>query len=72
MRPMTDDYYLPISALNDLLFCERRCALHRIEQVWVLDEVTPSTGKPDAGDPPVRFGGRGGPKSIGPPCPYHL
>jgi len=24
----------PIAALNDLLFCERRCALHRIEQVW--------------------------------------
>ena len=30
----TDDYP-PLSALNDLLFCERRCALHRIEQVWV-------------------------------------
>jgi len=32
---MTDDDYLPISALNDLLFCERRCAMHRIEQVWI-------------------------------------
>ena len=27
--------YPPLSALNDLLFCERRCALHRVEQVWV-------------------------------------
>jgi CRISPR-associated exonuclease Cas4 len=30
----TDDHFLPIIALNDLLFCERWCALHRIEQVW--------------------------------------
>ena len=29
----TDDY-LPISALNDLLFCARRCALHRVEGLW--------------------------------------
>jgi len=28
-----NDDYQPI-ALNDLLFCERRCALHRIEGVW--------------------------------------
>lgn len=35
-----DDDYLPISALNDLLFCERRCALHRIEQVWVENRFT--------------------------------
>lgn len=27
--------YPPLSALNDLLFCPRRCALHRIEGVWV-------------------------------------
>lgn len=32
---MTEDDYQPISALNDLLFCERRCAMHRVEQVWV-------------------------------------
>jgi len=25
----------------------------------ILSEVTPSTGEPDAGNPPVRFGGRG-------------
>jgi CRISPR-associated exonuclease Cas4 len=30
-----DDDYEPIGALNDLLFCERRCAMHRIEQVWM-------------------------------------
>src|SRR5215208_5927992 len=26
----------------------------------ILSEVNPPTGEPDAGDPPVRFGGRGG------------
>lgn len=30
-----EDDYQPIRALNDLLYCERRCALHRIENVWV-------------------------------------
>ncbi len=35
-----DDDFLPISALNDLLFCERRCALHRIEQVWTENRYT--------------------------------
>jgi hypothetical protein len=33
-RAVSDDDILPIAGLNDLLFCERRCALHRIEQVW--------------------------------------
>src|SRR5450432_962875 len=28
------DDYPPLSALNDLLFCPRRCALHRLEGVW--------------------------------------
>lgn len=41
MTDSTDDY-LPISALNDLLFCERRCALHRIENVWVDNAHTVS------------------------------
>src|SRR5438552_3145099 len=27
----------------------------------ILSEVRPPTGEPDAGDPPVRFGGRGNP-----------
>jgi CRISPR-associated exonuclease Cas4 len=26
--------YPPLSALNDLLFCERRCFLHRVEGIW--------------------------------------
>jgi len=29
------DDYPPLSALNHLLFCERRCAMLRIEGVWV-------------------------------------
>lgn len=33
MAPTEDDF-LPLSALNDFLFCERRCALHRIEGLW--------------------------------------
>jgi CRISPR-associated exonuclease Cas4 len=32
---MPAEDFPPLSALNDLLFCERRCALHRIEQVWI-------------------------------------
>ncbi len=31
---VSDEHFLPISALNDLLFCERRCAFHLLEQVW--------------------------------------
>ena len=37
---MDTDDYLPLSALNDLLFCPRRCAMHRIEQVWVENIFT--------------------------------
>jgi CRISPR-associated exonuclease Cas4 len=32
--------YPPLSALNDLLFCERRCFLHRVEGVWVENAHT--------------------------------
>ncbi len=32
---MDADDFLPLSALNDYLFCPRRCAMHRLEQVWV-------------------------------------
>jgi CRISPR-associated exonuclease Cas4 len=39
MPEFTDDYP-PLSALNDLLYCERRCALHRIENVWVENAHT--------------------------------
>ena len=35
-----DDDYLPLRSLNDLLYCERRCALHRIEEVWVENAHT--------------------------------
>jgi CRISPR-associated exonuclease Cas4 len=34
------DEYLPLSALNDLLFCPRRCALHRNEGLWVENRHT--------------------------------
>jgi len=30
-RQFPDDDYPPLSALNDLLYCERRCGLHRNE-----------------------------------------
>ena len=39
LHPQEDDYP-PLSALNDLLYCERRCALHRIEEVWVENAHT--------------------------------
>jgi CRISPR-associated exonuclease Cas4 len=35
-----DESFLPLSALNDLLFCPRRCALHRIEGLWVENVYT--------------------------------
>jgi CRISPR-associated exonuclease Cas4 len=38
--PDASDDFQPIRALNDLLFCERRCAMHRIEQVWVDNAYT--------------------------------
>src|SRR5262249_30449862 len=34
-----------------------------------LSEVRPLTGEPDAGDPPVRFGGRGAATQCGFPTP---
>lgn len=38
--------YPPLSALNDLLFCARRCFLHRVEGVWV-ENVHTLTGSQD-------------------------
>jgi len=38
--------YPPLSALNDLLYCERRCYLHRVEGVWV-ENVHTLTGSQD-------------------------
>src|SRR3954454_18173172 len=41
--PATDGAdYPPLSALNDLLFCPRRCFLHRVEGVWVENVHTTS------------------------------
>ena len=37
------DAYPPLSALNDLLFCERRCFLHRVEGIWT-DNVHTAAG----------------------------
>jgi CRISPR-associated exonuclease Cas4 len=39
--PDTDDYP-PLSALNDFLFCPRRCYLHRVEGVWLENAHTAS------------------------------
>jgi len=35
-----EDDYQTIHSLNDLLYCERRCALHRIEGVWTDNAAT--------------------------------
>jgi CRISPR-associated exonuclease Cas4 len=36
----SDDDFKPIRALNDLLFCPRRCYLHRNEGLWVDNHHT--------------------------------
>ncbi|HVA51258.1 MAG TPA: CRISPR-associated protein Cas4 [Pirellulales bacterium] len=60
---MDQDDYQPILALNDLLFCERRCAMHRVEQVWVENrftlEGTTAHKKVHAGPSEEELGGRG-------------
>ncbi len=35
-----DDELLPLHYLNDLLFCERRFALHSVEQIWYDNRYT--------------------------------
>ncbi|MBL8888667.1 MAG: CRISPR-associated protein Cas4 [Planctomycetaceae bacterium] len=35
-----EDNYLPISFLNDFLFCERRAALHLLEGIWKDNQYT--------------------------------
>ena len=37
---MLDDDLLSIRYINDLLFCERRAALHLNEQIWVDNQFT--------------------------------
>ncbi len=46
VSPADSDDYPPLSALNDLLFCPRRCALHRLEGVWA-DNVHTTSGSLD-------------------------
>jgi CRISPR-associated exonuclease Cas4 len=38
--PFTEDDFLPLSALQHLVFCERQCALIHIEQVWRDNPLT--------------------------------
>ena len=33
-RLFTEEDLLPLSVLADLIFCERRAALHQIEGIW--------------------------------------
>ncbi|MBW3597551.1 MAG: CRISPR-associated protein Cas4 [Planctomycetes bacterium] len=40
MPPADEENFQPLRALNDLLYCERRCALHRVEEVWVENVFT--------------------------------
>jgi CRISPR-associated exonuclease Cas4 len=40
MPAYLDEELIPISALNQFLFCERRCALVHIEQVWLENRFT--------------------------------
>ena len=40
MATTEEDDYLPLRALNDLLYCPRRCALHRVEEVWIDNRFT--------------------------------
>ena len=35
-----DDDLLPLRYLNDLLFCERRVAMHLLEQIWIGNQFT--------------------------------
>ena len=35
-----EDEYLPISALQHLVFCERQCALIHVERLWVDNRLT--------------------------------
>lgn len=38
--PFAEESYLSIHLLNDLLFCERRAALHAIEGIWLDNQFT--------------------------------
>ena len=36
----SEDQLLPLSALTDIVFCERRAALHQLEQIWQENRAT--------------------------------
>ena len=56
MDDSASDDYPPLSALNHLLYCERRCALLRIENVWVENAHTLSgTLSHQRADKPVEW-----------------
>ncbi len=56
MNDISADDYPPLSALNHLLYCERRCALLRIENVWVDNAHTVSgTLSHERADRPVEW-----------------
>ena len=38
--PFSEDDLLPISSLADLVFCERRAALHFLEGIWQENQFT--------------------------------
>jgi len=40
LSPSSDEDLLPIRYLNDIVFCERRAALHVNEQLWVHNQYT--------------------------------
>ena len=46
LPPVDGADYPPLSALNDLLFCARRCFLHRVEGIW-MENVHTTTGTLD-------------------------
>ena len=43
---LIEDHYPPLSALNDYLLCPRRCALHRLEGIW-MENVHTTAGSLD-------------------------
>jgi hypothetical protein len=69
-RPLSTSYAKVKNSCSPCLLLRPRTVVARHRPcvgLAVLFEVRPPTGEPDAGNPPVRFGGRGGPRS---PYPY--
>ena len=71
-RPLSTSYAKVKNSCSPCLLLRPRTVVARHRPcvgLAVLFEVRPPTGEPDAGNPPVRFGGRGGPRS---PYPYQF